>query len=67
MFFGPPGSVTQSYESEDPDLYQNVTDPQHWYKDGKPDSQNLIKAWRYVGNSTNVQFGLILKRINFSC
>jgi hypothetical protein len=51
MFFGPPGSasgsVTQSYESEDPDRdsYQNVTDPpQHWYKDGKPDSQNFTSA-----------------------
>jgi hypothetical protein len=31
--FGPPGSVSQRYGSEDldphPDLYQNVTDPQH--------------------------------------
>jgi hypothetical protein len=26
------GSVSQGYGSADPDLYQNVTDPQHWWK-----------------------------------
>ncbi len=26
------GSVSQWYESADPDPYQNVTDPQHWSK-----------------------------------
>jgi hypothetical protein len=34
--FGPPGSasgtVRQRYGSEDPDPYQNVTDPQHCWK-----------------------------------
>ncbi len=31
--------------------------PQHWYKDGKTDSQNLSwQLWRYVGNSSNEQF-----------
>jgi hypothetical protein len=24
------GSFSQSYESEDPDPHQNVTDPEHW-------------------------------------
>ncbi len=26
------GIVNQRYESADPDLYQHVTDPQHWSK-----------------------------------
>ncbi len=26
------GSVSQRYGSEDPDPYQNVTDPEHWIK-----------------------------------
>jgi hypothetical protein len=37
MFWGPPGfasgSVRQRYGSQDPDPFQNVTDPQHWIPD----------------------------------
>jgi hypothetical protein len=39
MFLGAPGSasgtVSQRYGTEDqhPDLYQNVTDPQHWFSE----------------------------------
>jgi hypothetical protein len=31
MTISGPGSISQSYGSPDPDPYQNVTDPQHWF------------------------------------
>ncbi len=31
--FGPPGSVSQKYGSEDQNPSQNVTDPQHWFSE----------------------------------
>jgi hypothetical protein len=37
------GSISQKHGSEDPDLPQNVMDPEHWFL-GLPDPEPLVKV-----------------------
>jgi hypothetical protein len=51
------GSVSQMHESADPDLYQNVKDPQHWLR------PTFAKNYLYVRHQLTILIQFLWKKV----
>jgi hypothetical protein len=55
-----PDQLVRGHGSEDPDLYQNVTDPQHWHHERNKNNFEPCKWYSTVLHRNLLWYGTVL-------